>query len=145
MRNILAIFTLLIIASCATAQPGQWHTKSKKAIKYVEAAMDASRERNMQTGRPDFSTALSLLDKAIEKDPNFQEAYLLKAQYSMESGDALGAIEAYNHLEQLPNFSSSTGYVYFDMAALEMSQGMYDEALVHATKYANCFYSLHTS
>ena len=136
MRNLLALFILIISTSCATAQPGQWHTKSKKAIKYAEAAMEASNERDPRTGRLNLTTSLDYLEKAIAKDPNFQEAYLLKAQYSMESGDINSAIEAYNILFQIETFYSSTGYVYFEMAALEMSIGMYDEALVHAKKYA---------
>jgi outer membrane protein OmpA-like peptidoglycan-associated protein len=136
MRNSLLLFILIISTSCATAQPGEWHTKSKKAIKYVEAAMEASNERDPRTGRPDYRTAMGYLDKALAKDPNFQEAYLLKAEYSMQSGDANGAIEAYNTLTQIETFHSSTGYVFFDMAALEMSQGMYDEALIHARKYS---------
>jgi outer membrane protein OmpA-like peptidoglycan-associated protein len=136
MKNLFTLLMLFLFASCGLAQPGQWNTKNKKAIKLVEQGMEATRRINPQTGRPDFSTALEYIDKAIAKDPNFSDAYFLKAEYCLQSGNATGAIEAYTTLLSLPTFHTSTGYVYFDLAALELGNGMYDEAYEHAKKYA---------
>ena len=61
MRKYLFIFIAVIATSCATAQPGQWNTKNKKAIKYIEQAMKISRERDMTTGMPKYAEALSLI------------------------------------------------------------------------------------
>lgn len=126
---------VIITTSISFAQPGKWDTKNKKAIKLVEKGMEATRMINPQTGLPDYPTALEYIDQAIAKDPNFSDAYFLKAEYCLQSGNATGAIDAYTNLLTLPNFHTSTGYVYYDLAALELREGMYDEAYEHAKKY----------
>ncbi|MEZ4924525.1 MAG: OmpA family protein [Crocinitomicaceae bacterium] len=136
MNKLFTLLALVLFVSCSLAQPGQWDTKNKKAIKLVEQGMAAVRTLNPNTGLPDYATALEYIDKAIERDPSFSDAYFLKAEYSLQSGDATSAIEAYTTLLTLPNFHTSTGYVYYDLAALELMEGMYDEALGHAKKYA---------
>ena len=135
MKKYLFILFAIIATSCATAQPGQWNTKNKKAIKYIEQAMETSRERDMRTGKPNYTGALEWVDKAIAKDPNFSDAYFLKAEYNIRMGRKADAMSAYQTLIQLPSFQTTTGYVYFDLAALELSEGYYDEALVNCKKY----------
>lgn len=137
MRKLIAILLIISTSSCALSQPGNWDTKDKKAIKLVEAGLEAARNCPLDSyGRPIYKEALSYFDKAIAKDPAFSDAYLLKAEYSMRSGDAMGAIEAYRALIAIPTFSTSTGFAYYDLAALEMSQGLYAEAFEHSSKYA---------
>ncbi|UKN01454.1 OmpA family protein [Paracrocinitomix mangrovi] len=137
MKNLLTILFVALIASCSMAQPGKWNTKNKKAIKLVEAGMDAAHNAPIdQNGRLDFSDAINYFDKAIAKDPNFTDAYILKAEYSMRGGDPEAAIQAYHTLIAIPTFTTSTGYVYYDLANLEFANGMYKEALEHAQKYA---------
>ncbi|MBK9191635.1 MAG: PD40 domain-containing protein [Crocinitomicaceae bacterium] len=135
MKKLLLSFTIILSAACSTAQPGQWDTKSKKAIKYVEESMAAIRELNPYTGLPDYETAIALTDKAIAKDPEFSDAYLMKADYCMEIGRINDAIDAYRKALEVNPTVSSTGYVYFDLCLLEWSQGMYEDALKHATIY----------
>lgn len=135
MKNLFILLFAAVISACATAQPGQWNTKSKKAIKYAEAAMQTANELDPRTGYPNYAGALEWVDKALAKDPNFSDAYFLKAEYNMRQGRALEAIEAYQTLITLPTFRTSTGYVYYDLAALELSQGLYDEAYEHSKKY----------
>jgi outer membrane protein OmpA-like peptidoglycan-associated protein len=137
MKQLFSLLTILLLASCSIAQPGEWKTKSKKAIKLVEAGMDAARYAPFdEFGRLDYSEAMGYFDKAIAKDPNFEDAYFLKAEYAMRGGNALGAIEAYRQMIAIPTFTSSTGYAYYDLANLELSNGFYQEAYEHATKYA---------
>jgi outer membrane protein OmpA-like peptidoglycan-associated protein len=135
MKKYLFILVALIAGSCATAQPGQWHTKSKKAIKYVEQAMALTRELDPRTGQPKYEEALVYVDKALAKDPAFSDAYFLQAEFNLNLRRKHDAMKSYQTLIELPTFKTSTGYVYFDLAALELSEGYYEEALVHAKKY----------
>lgn len=136
MRNTLTLLFSILLASCSIAQPGQWDTKDKKAIKLVESAMSRANEVDLSTGRPKYDEALSILDKAIARDPQFSDAYFLKAEYNMRMGRTLESIEAYQTLVEIEGFSTSTGYVYYDLAALELLEGLYDEAYLHSKKYA---------
>lgn len=135
MKNIFLICYTVLFAACSTAQPGQWDTKSKKAIKYAETGMNAVNQINPATGFPDYQSGIYWLDKAIEKDPLFSDAYLLKAEFSIQSGQSLKAIEAYRKVLELKPNISATGYIYFDLALLEWSEGLYNEALADAKKY----------
>ncbi len=117
------------------SQPGEWATKNKKAIKYAEQALSASNFLLKETGQPDWPTAIFWCDKAIEKDPEFSDAYLLKADFEMSLGKNKEAIATLNKMLALPTFTSETGYVYFDLAMLEMSEALYADALKHANIY----------
>ncbi|MFK8037789.1 MAG: OmpA family protein [Crocinitomicaceae bacterium] len=137
MRLVVTILTLLIFGACSVAQPGamQWTTKSKKAIKYVENARVAANEIDMQTGLPNYSSAIEFCDKAIARDPNFIEAYMLKADYATFANRKPDAINAYRKtLEINPNFTK-TGFVYLELANLEWADGQYNDAVVHAKDY----------
>jgi outer membrane protein OmpA-like peptidoglycan-associated protein len=132
LLNLIICFTLV---SCATAQQGQWSTKNKKAIKYAETALAKTRELDPRSGRPNYREAIEWCDKAIEKDPNFIDAYLMKGDFATASGQLLPAIEAYNKAIAInPNFSK-TGYIYLELAELEQRAGMYSDALKHAKHY----------
>lgn len=135
MKSILFFLFAILITACSIAQPGQWSTKSKKAIKYVETGMNATRSLDPSTGLPNYREAIYWIDKAIEKDPNFIDAYFLKAEYCMASGRAMEAIEAYRKILEINPNVSSTGFVYYDLAMLEFSQGLYTDALAHAQAY----------
>jgi hypothetical protein len=58
IKHILTTLLVLISVSCAIAQPGSWGTKNKKAIKYVEEALAATRELDQRTGRPNYKGAI---------------------------------------------------------------------------------------
>ena len=135
MHRLLLILLVLFIGIPASAQPGQYNTKSKKAIKYFNSALEATRQINQTTGQPDYETALQYLDKAIAKDPNFTDAYDLKADFCMRIGDTKRAIQSFRELIAIEGFSTSTGYVYFYLASMEWSEAMYADALEHALIY----------
>ena len=135
MRKLILGFFIVMSAACSTAQPGAWDTKSKKAIKLVEQGMDMTRQLDPVTGLPNYAGAIYYIDKAIEKDPLFTDAYLLKAEYSMQLGKSMQAIEAYRKVLEVNPQASSTGFIYFDLALLEWSEGLYDDALKHAKVY----------
>jgi len=120
MRFFITVLTIFIFTACSVAQPGamQWSTKSKKAIKYAEGSREALRQIDMQTGLPDYEAAMAMCDKAIAKDPNFIEAYMLKADYATSANRLPEAIAAYRKtLEINPNFTK-TGFVYPELANL---------------------------
>lgn len=123
--------------ACSVAQPGgmQWSTKSKKAIKYVEYSRTALSEVDRNTGLPNYKNAMAWCDKAIAKDPNFIEAYMLKADYATSANMLPEAISAYRKsLEINPNFTK-TGFVYLELANLEWTNADYEQAIIHGQQY----------
>jgi outer membrane protein OmpA-like peptidoglycan-associated protein/tetratricopeptide (TPR) repeat protein len=137
MKTFFLLITTVFFAACSVAQPGsmQWSTKSKKAIKYAEYSRTALSEINPQTGLPNYENAMAWCDKAIAKDPNFIEAYMLKADYATSANLLPEAIAAYRKtLEINPNFTR-TGFVYLELANLEWANADYAEAIVHAKQY----------
>lgn len=112
MKNLVLTAFIFLTAACSIAQPGQWNTKSKKAIKYVEMGMAATRELSPDGSGPDYKTAIYWVDKAIEKDPLFTDAYFLKAEYCMSIGRNFDAIEAYRKIIEIdPNISTTVLFI----------------------------------
>jgi outer membrane protein OmpA-like peptidoglycan-associated protein len=135
MKYVLNLIIFFMAVSCATAQTGQWNTKNKKAIKYIETALNKSRELNQYTGRPNYKEAIEWCDKAIAKDPNFIDAYLIKGDFAASIGELNTAVESYNKAIDInPNFSK-TGYVYLELAQMEQRIGKYEDALKHAKHF----------
>lgn len=138
MKKYLLYLLFLIPGFTVFAQPGQWSTKNKKAIKLVEQGMDVVRnEFDMRTGQPDYAAGIPYFDKAIARDPEFTDAYLIKADYAARSGQNALAIETYRKVLEIDPFISSTGYIFYDLAVLEWSEGDYAPALEHGKKYLN--------
>lgn len=135
MKNFLATISLIILAACSTAQPGQWSSKNKKAIKLVEQGMEAVGQINPYTGLPDYETAIMYIDKALEKDPLFIDAYFLKAEYCMSIGRNKDAIDAFRKIIEINPDVTTTGFIYFELGNLEFACGYYAEALVNLKKY----------
>jgi len=134
MKKILTFLLIIFTISCSVAQPGQWSTKNKKAIKYANQAIEKSREYD-QYGRFNYKEAVALCDKAIERDPTFMDAYLMKADFATSMGNLRLASKSYRDgIAVNPNFTK-TGFVYIEVAQLEMKVAEYEEALKHAKHY----------
>ncbi|WP_066759617.1 OmpA family protein [Crocinitomix algicola] len=132
----LSILFLSLLFSCASyTQGGSWGTKNKKAIKLVEQGMAAANEIDFVTGLPNYGAAIPYFDKAIAKDENFIDAYIIKADYATRIGKHDMAITAYKKAIEINPEASSTGYIYFDLSLLEWNYGAYADALVHAKKF----------
>lgn len=134
--NKYYIYLLVMLFSCATiAQPDQWGTKNKKAIKLVEEGMEQARGINQITGLPNYQAGIAYFDKAIAKDRLFIDAYIIKADFATRCGQTEVAIQAYRKAIEIDPNVSSTGYVYYDLAVLEWSVGEYAAALEHGKKF----------
>lgn len=135
MLKYISILVTCFISFQVSAQQYEWDTKSKKAIKYVEQGMAMARELDMETGLPNYRGAIAYFDKAIAKDPEFTDAYLIKADYAARIGLNEMAIDSYKKALDIRPVISSSGYEYYDLAVLEWSDGRYQDALTHAQKY----------
>lgn len=135
MKKISLIILSLLFSVVSLAQIGQWNTKSKKAIKLVEQGIEVGRGYDPETGRFYYKEAIIYFDKAIAKDPNFVDAYMIKGDYAAKAGLNDVALDAYRQAIAINPSMTATGYEYYDLALLEWSVGDYAEALEHGKKF----------
>ena len=84
---VLALFLMAPVASYAQ----NYHTQSKKAVKYYKSA-------KKQYDNKKYSKTYKYLDKALDVDPKFADALLLKAELSLTLKDDNQAIENYEKM-----------------------------------------------
>ncbi len=123
--NILIFITLSFLSLPLSGQQG-FHTKSKKALRFYDQAVQHYDKR-------DDATALQLLNRAIRADRNFIEAYFMIAQIYKDSGDYETAIKNFRK-----GLSISPDYYpegYFILAQIEYNQGLYHDALKNSLKF----------
>ena len=123
-----SFFCLLVIPVSYSFGQAQLSTKSKKAIEYYNQA-DNFRVRNQ------YNQAISLLNKAIEKDKNFAEAYFrLGLTYKM-----MGLMDQSNANFQeglrLTKDAKKQRPYYFELGDNYMRKGDYQSALTELDKY----------
>ncbi|MFM7022759.1 MAG: OmpA family protein [Flavobacteriales bacterium] len=129
MRLIITIF-LMAISQLLFAQQ-QYTTKSKKAIEYYEAAT-----ASMQEYHPE--NALVSINKAIDKDPLFCEAYVLRSYiYADQKQNQKAIDDIQKALSINPDFFIP---VYLDLGGLYFIQQDFDAA----EKYLNIFLAKYT-
>ena len=91
--NSLVLLFMLLSTACTNAQMA-YSTKDKKAIKFFEEGQKAPNlVLDQRTGRPDYASGLALMKKAIERDPNFWEAYVFAGEFCEYLGDRGHAIQ----------------------------------------------------
>ena len=117
------VVLLLLIAHCSLLTDvfgqQQLSSGSKKAVKMFLEAMDL-----YSSG--EYNKALYSLGKAIDDDPGFIEAYLLKGDIFADKNQVPDAIESYRHALKInPDFSPN---LYYIVANLELSIGRYRDA-----------------
>jgi outer membrane protein OmpA-like peptidoglycan-associated protein/tetratricopeptide (TPR) repeat protein len=127
--NFFVIFTFLFSVQAVFAQ-FPYSSSSKKAIKLFEAGQKApTQNRNPQTGAPNYHDGVRLLDEAISKDPNFWEAYLLKAEFLEYQRKYAEAINCYQKALQINPTHSISGSTHFFLAVCQLTIGNYKDAL----------------
>ena len=122
MRHFLHLILLAIFWMTSPLLLAQYHTKSKKAIKYFERSGELLRSRN-------YSEAVSYLEMAIDKDPGFAEAHLRLGTNYLSLGDyanAKGYLESAVAL--IPNDPKTVG-AYLALAEIYYREGSYEQAL----------------
>ncbi len=127
MKQIILLISIFAISSILLAQPGAngVTTKSKKAEKAYQKAIKALDKRDMET-------VYMNLEKAIEADPNFIEAYIVMGDsYSLKGNCKKAVIYYLKAIEINPDFFPS---IYYLCAIQQMQCGYYIDALINFEK-----------
>ena len=133
MKNLLIIFQIFLFASCGTSQ---YSISNSKAIKLFEEAQQApSKAINPANGRADYKSGLVLLEKALEKEPNFWEAHLMAGEFCEYLFDYEGAAKHYQNALNINPTHSATGSTYFFLASSQLSIGEYDNVIRNVDIY----------
>ncbi|UII27084.1 OmpA family protein [Fulvivirga maritima] len=103
----------------------QFHTKSKKAIAYY-------READNHRVRAQYKAAEELLQQALKKDDEFQEAYMLLALVYQSTGRLEEAEKQMTHAISLDEKNS---LVLFELSKLYLRLGKYHEVLETINSY----------
>lgn len=120
-RILTYLLSVVLLTSCTAtleAQNQPLTSTNKKAVKYFHEAKTLYDQRKDQE-------ALDLLGKALDKDPGFIEAYLLKAAVYEEHRQVEEALAAYDKaIEINPRYDA---VMFISAAALRFSRGEYDK------------------
>ncbi len=123
---IISLFLNSLISSSAQAQ--NYSTSNKKAITLYEKASEAFKMRKFEEG-------MNLLQKAVEKAPEFAEAhYLLARNYQMT-----GKYEPmlFHYEQTVLNSPNNASYVgaYYTLAGEQLKKGNYQKAKIYAQAF----------
>ena len=89
---IVSVLTLMLIAIVpCVARAQNYHTDSKRAIKFYKKAVEQFEKRN-------YPKTVKYIDKALYQDSKFADAWLLKAELSLKQKDEDEAIECYQRI-----------------------------------------------
>ncbi|MFM7723441.1 MAG: OmpA family protein [Bacteroidota bacterium] len=133
MKEILFLFLLIV---CSLPVNGQYSSKSKKAIKlFKEAQVVPSQQIDLKTGYPDFNSGIQLLDKCLLKDPNFWEAYLLRAEFHLNVRNKTEAIADYENALRINPEHSRTGMTFYQLGDLYLDRGDYAKSLQYIQRF----------
>jgi outer membrane protein OmpA-like peptidoglycan-associated protein/Tol biopolymer transport system component len=129
------ILLIAFVFSLLELSAQQYSTSSKKAIKLLEEAMDAPRLNKDMYGRENYQLGLEIVQKAIEKDPNFWEAYLLGGEFAEMSNQLPIAIDYYQKAIRINPNHSPTGNTYFFLSNLQFATGDYNGCIKTAQEF----------
>lgn len=128
--KINTVFLLLIlVCSMSFAQPGKYTTTNSKAIKYFESALKNYQDRDNKSAEED-------LRKALEKDPDFVEAYHLMANIYVEAKQLEKAAEQYEKsflikADFFPNSYYTVANIYFNIGKYTEAKNKYEKFLTY--------------
>lgn len=120
MHNLRFLLFALASLFALSSSAQQYTTSDKRAIKHFETAMTAINQREIALG-------LEEIEKAIGRDEEFIEAWLLKADLHIESRQIDEAIAAMERSVAVnPDFFPNK---YYTLGQLYMDEERYQEAL----------------
>ncbi|MER2998257.1 OmpA family protein [Pontibacter populi] len=129
MPKHLLVFLLSFFLSVAGfAQKQLLTTTNKKAESLYLKADDYARSR-------DFMKALELLSEAVERDPNFAEAYLKASNLNKMMGNKTASYEQLQQGLKLMPYNPSFANYYLDLAELNFERGNYETAKINYDAY----------
>jgi outer membrane protein OmpA-like peptidoglycan-associated protein len=129
MKLFAYIFSLLVLLTVVDknyAQSIQLTTKSKAAIKNYRLAETSYKSS-------DFEQALNYLAKAVKKDNNFIEAWLLLGDVNTELNQKQEAIDAFNEAIRIDSSFFPRAYYFIGNLAFEM--GAYKRSENYLKRY----------
>ena len=91
LKCLILLVMALLLAAPVTSYAQTYHTKSKKAVKYYKSAKKQYDNRK-------YPKTYKYLDRALDVDPQFSDALLLKAELSLKLNDKNQAIESYEKM-----------------------------------------------
>ncbi len=122
MINMFRIVLALMILPASVPGYSQLHSESRKAVAYYNQAMQSYRFL-------DYKKAEQELELTLKADPEFIEAYLLRAEMSSDMKKFDIAIRAYRKVIEIdPDFYKNA---FYNLGHLEMLRGEYRYALDH--------------
>jgi outer membrane protein OmpA-like peptidoglycan-associated protein/Tol biopolymer transport system component len=136
MPKFLLVFIAILFLNFSFYSQFRYSTKSKKAIKLLEAAQKAPGQTlDPKTRGPNYREGILLLDQAIKKDPQFWEAHILSAQFNENINNYKQAIFHYESALRINPEHSRYGSTHYYLSALYLAEAEYEQAL----KYADIF------
>jgi len=121
MFRIFLVLTTILFLSKGSLTAQTYSTDNKKAILNFRLADDLVRDRK-------FDAAKEALYAAIQKDPNFMEAYLKLGAIHKLFGDKEKAKNAFKKAAELKPDSKPLAGAYYTVADYSFMEGNYDEA-----------------
>jgi outer membrane protein OmpA-like peptidoglycan-associated protein/tetratricopeptide (TPR) repeat protein len=133
MKQCLFLVTLFLLTHSVC---GQYSSKIKKAVKlFKEAQVVPSQQIDPKTGYPDFGSGIEILNKCLLKDPNFWEAYLLRAEFHLNLRKKSEAISDYENALRINPEHSRTGMTFFQLGDLYLDRGEYAKSLQYIQRF----------
>ena len=133
-RNIVLIAMAVLLGACSSAQNYGYSTGDKKAIKYVKAAKECLSVSEKKHD-PDYVCAEENYKKALERDPNFIDAWLELGDMYNATRQYEKAADCYEKAIEIDPMYSKTGLLQYYAAKLEMKVGRYEACLKHSKDY----------
>ena len=121
MKRLIFTFSLSLLAFFGFSQV-KYASENKKAIKYYEEARPLMK-------RVQYFEALTPLNKAVEKDPNFIEAWIAIGTASLKIGETSKGIVAYKKALTInPDYTRSVS-IYYSLGEAYYKNGAYQDAI----------------
>lgn len=133
IKFIVSSLLFFLFASCGIAQG--YSTSNKKAIKLFEEGQQKPSTIDPQTGYPNYREGIEILEKAIEKDPNFWEAHLVVGEFYEILRDYPNAIDHFKTAIRINPNHSPSGSTYYFLSRLLLKEGKYQECVAYLDEY----------